>query len=224
MRVKVFSFFITISIVIPFSSCAIEKDENTTLQGEIIDDGGSNIQNNNLEEVFIYSDWPGYKNLDELFNHATDVVRVEVLDDGIYRMVNTRLPNPKTLEWEPYFSLYTLYQVKVIESFRGNHSVGDTIIVGQRGGETDRIRLVSDAFIPFVSGDDLILFITIHEIIYHAELLTPWSAVYRIETENGTRVSSDTRASDDHKLVPVDERGHLSFTIGELRNYRTKEE
>ncbi|MDR2545972.1 MAG: hypothetical protein LBC96_00475 [Lachnospiraceae bacterium] len=193
-----------------------------------VNDAQENIsqieENNEVIEVFTHAQWAYYENLDELFQRATDVVRVEVLDDGACETVNIRLPDINNKDWKPFYTVYTLYEVKVIETYKGRLANNNTIMVGQRGGETDRIRLVSDAFVPLKAGDDLTLFITIHEGIYHANLLTPWDAVYRIETEDGTRISSDTRASDDHKLVPVYERGHLSFTIGELRNYRAKEE
>jgi hypothetical protein len=220
MRVKVFSFFITIFIVIPFSSCAIEKDENTTLQGEIIGNGGSNMQNSDLEEVYLHYDWPGYSNLDELYQRATDIVRVEIISSGWCEEIDINLDTNA----KPVLMLYTLHEVRVIESYKGTRKENEILIIRQIGGETDRKRIMPDHRIPFSLGDDLVIFSRKYIKTDHSGLLSPWDAVYHIETENGTRISSDTRASDNHKLVPVDERGYLSFTIGELRNYRAKEE
>ncbi|MDR2545878.1 MAG: hypothetical protein LBC96_00005, partial [Lachnospiraceae bacterium] len=147
-----------------------------------------------------------------------------VLDDGIYKEVNISIPKPDNRNWKPIYFLYTLYRAQVTESYYGNLVEGDIIYVGQIGGKMGNRHYITNAMIPMMYADDLILFLTTHEEIEQADLITPWSAVYHIETENDTRISSDTRASDDHKLVPVDERGRLSFTIGELRNYRAKEE
>ncbi|MDR2545879.1 MAG: hypothetical protein LBC96_00010 [Lachnospiraceae bacterium] len=181
-------------------------------------------ENNEVTEMIILAQWVYYENHDKLLQRASHVIRVIVLDDGRSEMVNTRTYKPDNPDWKPRYDLYTLHNVEAIESFSGDLVKGDTIDIGQVGGETSELRVMNKDRIQFKVGDDIVLFIYMHEYMTYAELLSPMCAVYHIETENGTRISSDTRASDDHKLVPVYERGRLSFTIGELRNYCTKEE
>jgi hypothetical protein len=182
----------------------------------------NNMENKEIRTVYSEGQWPDFDSVESLFNRATDVVRVEVLDNGRYEMVNTRIPEPENPLWEPRFSIYTLHQVRVIEIFNGDLIINDIIDIGQYGGEMDGVRLITDAQIPFMEGDDLILFLTIYDGIYHAELLTPWYAIYHYPKENNI-MSFSADSEDNRVLENVDERNQLTLTVGDLYNRRETE-
>jgi hypothetical protein len=162
-------------------------------------------------------DWIGYRDIDELFERATNVVRVEVLDNWRYEMINivTPLPDPipddmlvlfeegilSVEMFNPRYSVYTLHQVKVIESFKGDLQAGDIIDVGQRGGELEdgiKVATPSGRYI-FSSGEDLILFMRVSasDGMRYENLLGPWwYAIYRYPS-----------------LESVDERNRNRFTL-----------
>jgi hypothetical protein len=139
-------------------------------------------------------------------------------------MVNTRIYSPVVKDWQPRYELYSLHQVRVVESFFGDIKVGDIVNVGQVGGEKDRIRVVSEYFIPFEKGDDLVLFLVWYgyEEITHAELTVPWAAVYRYVSQENTL--STERLNDDNRILGnMHEKNEIKLTIGELLNYRAVE-
>jgi hypothetical protein len=196
-------------------------------QGDII------MVNDEIQEIYIHSDWRGYRNSDELFERATLVIRAEVIDDGRYEMrnINRSLPDPipdDMLElldkgilsfamFEPHYVIMTIHQVKVLEIFKGDIKVGDIVDVRQRGGEMDGVRVISDDIIPFTKGDNLVLFLSVSNRDGSAGLLTPWYSVYRYPSQTGIMAFS-VEGNDNRELENVDERNNLTLTIGDLRN------
>jgi len=211
---KLFTALAVITTIAIFVSCATSRPPETP-PTRAENEGGA-MSSNEIEEIFVHSDWPNYNSVDELFSRATDVIRAEVLDEGKFETVNTRIPEPNNPLWEPSYELYTVYQVRVIESFLGDFEVGDIVKVGQVGGEMDGVRVISGDKIPFATGDDLVLFLATFDGVSHAELLTPWQSVYRFAPENGGVMSADMRDNDDRVLENV-EGNHLTLTVGDLR-------
>jgi hypothetical protein len=198
-----------------------------------------NVLNDEVQEIIISGQWTHYNTVEQLFERATDIIKVEVLDNGRFEMRNTvaSLPDPipdDMLElfekgiineamFEPYYVITTLHQVKILESFKGDSEVGDVIDVGQRGGEMDGVRIVHDAIIEFTTGDELVLFLSWNNRDRHASLLTPWYAVYNYPKENNI-MSFSADSEDNRVLENVDERNQLTLTVGDLYNRRAAED
>ena len=80
----------------------------------------------------VSASYPHYDSIDHLSEHATDIVRVEVLDERVQRL-NTWLEAPPA-GIDPY-EIYTVYRIRVVEAFQGNVSPGDIMEVRQMGGQ-----------------------------------------------------------------------------------------
>jgi hypothetical protein len=182
----------------------------------------NNMENNEIKIVYTEGQFPDYDSVAALFDRATDVVRVEVLDNGKYDMVVYNIPNPDNPNWEPRYQIVTIYQIKVIESFKGDNHAGDIIDVRQRGGEVDGVRLINKDKIPLMMGDELVLFLLWNDRDSHASLLTPWYAIYHYPKENNM-MSFSADSEDNRVLENVDERNQLTLTVGDLYNRRETE-
>jgi hypothetical protein len=198
---------------------------------------GCNYDPNEIRREFhAEGDFPVYRDVDALFDRADLVVRVEVLDNGVYEMRNTvtELPDPIPEDmrehfesgiltedmFTPDYQAHTVYQVRVIETFGGNAREGEIIEVLQRGGVISGTRYTTNAQIPFAEGDDLVLFLIRDSGSGSAGLLTPWQAVYRFTPENNTAMSAETMNDESRVLEIVDERNCITLTVGDLRMER----
>jgi len=169
-----------------------------------------------IEWIHITASWPDYTCIDELASNAVHVVRVEVLDERP-EWINPFLRAP--IEG-PIYELYTINQVRVLEVFQGDAQPGDIMDVGQRGGQFDNMRVTTDAKVPFVVGEELVLFLgssgsntNFNGEQLPAFLLTPWASVYRVPSF-GEELSA---LSVNQQLEAVDSRCRITLTIGDLR-------
>jgi len=123
-------------------------------------------------------DWPHYRSFQDLASAATDVVRVEVLDER-EDWFNPFL-NPLPPEIDPY-RLYTVYRLRVLDVFQGDAQVGDVIEVRLRVGAV----VYGDLSIAI--GDDLVLFLYASVIEGNpAFLVNPTQGAYRSRHLSGT--------------------------------------
>ncbi|MCL1880872.1 MAG: hypothetical protein FWF76_01690 [Oscillospiraceae bacterium] len=221
---KLLSLFAVFIFIVVFVACGYENypmSEDTRA-----------LENTEIEEMFSNSDYPIHDDISELIEDATLIVRVEVLNDGVPELRNTVtiLPDPipeEMLEdfrrgfltrcmFEPRYCIYTVYQVRILENYKGNHQVGDVLEVLQRGGTLDGVRHTSCSYISFSVGDDLVLFLLQEYVGGHTMLMTPWQAVYHFPPEErGRSILSEN--DDNIVLEVIDERNELTLTLGDLR-------
>ena len=154
---KLLTMFILIAMVFTMLSAVVNADECE------------------IEVIHVRSDYPYYDTIDELFEYATLVIKVEVLNDGVARMINIAASLP-----EPVYSLFTVHQLRVIEVFKGDVQIDDVIEVRQLGGELDGTLLINDSKISFETGDKFVLCLLWNDRNTPAGLLSPWQAVYHV--------------------------------------------
>ena len=145
--------------------------------------GKSTPENANINTTFAAACYPYYESITDLTDEATDVVRAEVLDSRVERL-NTLLDTPPE-DYDPY-KLYTVYRIKILETFQGNANAGDIIEIRQLGGETEDEILVNMDGVDIEVGEELVLFLRESYIEgYPSILLSPIQSVYRV-AEDGT--------------------------------------
>ena len=136
-----------------------------------------NIGNSELEIVLFSADYMIYDSITDLASQATDIIRVEVLDERVEHL-NTWLETPPS-GINPY-RLYTVYQLRVLEVFQGNSITGDILEIRQVGGRQDNEWLINTDKAPISVGDDLVIFMRASYIEnFPSVLLNPYQCVYR---------------------------------------------
>ena len=158
------------------------------------------IQNEGIDVMQISASYPSYRSIAHLASRATDVVRVEVLDERVERF-NTWLETPPP-EINPYY-IYTVYRLRVIDAFKSDATPGDILEVRQLGGQQDNEKVINTNKAPITVGDDLVLFMRASYIDnYPSVFLNPFQTVYRF-TDTGT-------------LESVHPGNHLTLTVRDL--------
>ncbi|MCL2108919.1 MAG: hypothetical protein FWH20_06205 [Oscillospiraceae bacterium] len=150
-----------------------------------------------------------YRSTEELYEKATHIVRVEFLDSGNY---DNRTFHDPPLE-SPFYDIITVYEARVLESFKGNFESGETIEIMQAGGEWEGSILINEDAIYFSQGDERILFL-LKPIYDIPATFNPWQSVYYVPEENG--------AVNDDELVLENygELNDLTLTMGDLRRWQ----
>ena len=146
-------------------------------------------------------DYPHYRSFRALASAATDVVRVEVLDER-EEWFNAFL-SPPPPEIDPYW-LYTVYRLRVLEVFQGDAQVGDIIEVRELAWA------IGSGNLPIAAGDDLVLFL--HASLIEGEpafLLNPTQSAYRFPPLRGAFIMLQNIHPRSRFVPPV--------TIGALR-------
>jgi len=176
------------------------------------------------------------RNLEQLTRWSTHIVRAEVLDNWTeWRSIVFREPEPCE-EW--LMKVFTTYQLRVLESFKGDVEIGDIIEFAFWGGRYGNKETVFTAVrsdkIPLVSGEEFIFFLRSYESIGFGhlpmELLTLNQSVHRVqplnqrtagELSNGIISAFNTNPSlADEALerfvLSYDDRHPITLTIGDL--------
>ena len=135
-----------------------------------------------VETIWVMGDYPHYNSISDLASYATDVVRVEVLNERV-EWLNTWLEPPPP-EIHPY-NLYTIHRIRVLEVFQGDAEIGDILEVRQIGGQQDGLRVINEDEVPLAIGDDLVLFLRASYIEnFPSVLLNPYQSAYYSPSEN----------------------------------------
>ena len=130
---------------------------------------------------------PLMPNVDSLASRVTDIVRVEVLDRRVERILSTK-PSP----YDYIFSrISTIHRMRVLEIFQGDTETGDIIDVMQDGGRLGNAELVCNWLQLFDYGDELVIFIGRSD---NPESQCMWfpargQGVYRIDLSNARDAS-----------------------------------
>jgi len=104
------------------------------------------------------------EDIDELADLATDIVRAEIVSSRVERQ-NMLLRELKTeQDWELFYIIYTVHELRVIETYKGDTQAGDIIETRQRGGRLDNSELIYENHLPLSPGDDLVFFLHCFEI------------------------------------------------------------
>ena len=148
-------------LILLFTACTIVGAQN------------SQEYDDNLIVSSVYNDWSFARDFSEMEGRATDIVRVEFLDDEWVELVDLAFrptreqiavlwpdgdgPDPDNIQATD--TIHTMNRARVIEVFKGNSQVGDIIDITQMGGRYGNRELICHDRILFESGDDLIVFL-----------------------------------------------------------------
>ena len=170
-----------------------------------------------VETMAIMGNFPHYNSIEHLASTATEVVRVEFLDERV-EAINIWLPPENKLEEtgesvDEAYHVYTVYRVRVLEVFQGNVNVGDILEVKQLGGQLDDLIVMNYDIIPFESGDDLILFLqSFASDDMPASLLNAEQSAYRFTQSNE---NARNRNIND-TLQSLNTQNDLTLTLNDL--------
>ena len=177
---KLFLATVIAVILMVIAACGNEtlaENVNSLNDNEVEIDGDSE----DVETIWVMADYPHYDSISHLAYYATDVVRVEILDERV-EWLNTWIEAPPP-EIYPY-DLYTIYRIKVLDVFQGDAEIGDILEVRQIGGEYDGLRVINEDEVPLAIGDDLVLFLRASYIEnFPSLLLNPYQSAYYYTSE-----------------------------------------
>ena len=203
---KKFFLMIAAAIVLSLTACGSNNTGHNLHDYEvgIYDDSGE------VETMWVMADYPHYESIAHLASYATDVIRVEILDERA-EWLNTWLEAPPP-EIDPY-NLYTVYRIKVLEVFQGDAAAGDILEVRQLGGQKDGLRVINKDEVPLVVGDDLVLFLRASYIEnFPSVLLNPYQSAYRFPVANEDIMT--IRANETLESVHLE--NDLTLTVEDL--------
>lgn len=211
MNKKVFVIIISIILILMIAACAYASEELET-------------------EYFFGGDVWIRASIDELANTATDVIRAEVINSRVER-VNTLLAElDSSIDMERFYVIHTIYELKVLETFKGDTQVGDIIEIMQRGGRLGNRELIYDRKLQIVSGDDAIFFLRSFEEQGFGHLPMAieggFQGAFRVSSldtdvmnelsESIANAYRDNIALSDLVLESYDPNNALTLTIGDL--------
>ncbi|MCL2558864.1 MAG: hypothetical protein FWE07_00130 [Turicibacter sp.] len=217
---KIFLTTAIITTLLGLSACGSQALSNNAENNFVAQVTNADNDLDEVETVWIMADYPHYDSITHLASYATDVVRVEVLDERV-EWLNTWLAPPPS-EIDPY-NLYTIYRIRVLEVFQGDATVGDILEVRQMGGETDSLRVINTDEVSLAVGDDLVLFLRASYIEnFPAVLLNPYQGAYHFASisasEGIASIEAEELANIDvhESLESVNPENDLVLTIEDL--------
>jgi hypothetical protein len=156
-----------------------------------------------------------YSSLDHLVSDASDIVRVEVLDQraewiDVLAPSQNDFDNPGGEPIDYFYLLFTVSRVRILETFKGNANVGDIIEIKQLGGEIDNVIYIASSKAPLAIGDDLVVFLMSFENT-PSSLLNQSQAVFRFTPSIDTRMGNE-----NFELESLNPQNDLTLTLHDL--------
>ncbi|MCL2284952.1 MAG: hypothetical protein FWC32_01145 [Firmicutes bacterium] len=149
---KKVTLLIVIATILILSAC---NYDNQTADNEAEDEI--------VTEYFFGGDLWIFENIGQLNSQTTDVVRA-VISNSRVEPINTLLGTPcPDDDMERFYITHTVYQLNVLEVFKGNSSVGDVLEIMQLGGLYNNRELIYPYQLSMNSGDEFILFLQCFE-------------------------------------------------------------
>ena len=180
----------------------------------------------NLRITTISHDWQFHPTTDYLIERATDIVRVEFLDERV-ELIDPAIPHasdalfdcPPEREHVPRYFVFTVNHAKVTEVFKGSAQVGDIIEINQMGGQLESEKLVCRDLVVFERSDDFVVFLRSwgaagHERENAYSLLGPLQSIYRLPSHDGG--ISAFSFNEELESINDDESFRLPLTMGDL--------
>jgi hypothetical protein len=158
----------------------------------------------------IAASFPHFENVSNLSNAATDIVRAEVLDERVEKFNSLVGAEPG----EGVYNLYTVYRIRVLETFQGGTEAGDIIEIRQLGGESEEEVVISEDEVPIGIGDNVVIFM--RESIIEgnpAVFLNPQQSVYQVDSVLGNVIDGTISGT----IESSHPGNHMSLSFDDLR-------
>jgi len=173
-----------------------------------------------MEDIHLMFDYLIVNSVDDLLPYTTDVIRAIVLDKRVDK-IDISIPLEFTpLEFQdipgiddPYYEVYTIYRLKVLDVFKGATNIDDIIEIAIIGGQFENLNVIVSSATYLTIGDDLILFMN-ESIVVEGRFFksTMTQSIYRfVEPE----LNSLARGVDI-PFESVNERNQLTLTLSDL--------
>ena len=208
----VFIGLMALGILIFLAACAGEGPQEAARMPSWAEELG--LEEDAEVMAHISRDFPYFTSIEGLRERATDIVRVEFLDQRV-ELINTIIPPDNALadaggEPREEYEIYTVYRILVLEVFQGGAEIGDTLEVKQVGGQWNHIHLISYDYIPFSIGDDMVLFLETYDIEgMPGVFLNPGQSAYHF----GPAQEAGDLYTPLESLIP---ENRLTLTLGDL--------
>ena len=143
---KVFMIIIFLGIMYPLSSC--QSVYSTPPYSEIIE---PIVYEEETITMSILAQFVSHNSIEEVASISSHVVRARVLNSRT-DYLNRRTSSDR-------YSVYTISELKILQSFKGDLVYGNTMKLLQEGGQFRNIILDSNGKIPLHEGEDYIFFL-----------------------------------------------------------------
>jgi len=127
-------------------------------------------------------------------------------------------------ERQAHYWVVTIHRIKILEVFQSRyyHQVGDIIEIRQRGGEYGNMAVGYSGFIPFETGNDLVIFFSCGSPFGHPGILpNPEQSVYLFPASEGR---SSTLSLDEELESAVESLFDLNLTLNDLLQLSSPDE
>ena len=197
-------------------------DETITIYQEI----GESIIFDSIDDMLNFIAMSGH--------FRAEIVRVEVLDErtelfnanSIWQHEDAQyfLGEDRVWEHSDNYEPVTINRVRVLDVFMGDVQVGDILEVRQSGGHVGNMRLICSAFLPLMSGDDLVLFLASFAWMPNspASMITNRQAAYRFPALDNGNISFHMDESLDSLYQFPEHMAEYGFslTFEDLANFQ----
>jgi len=150
------------------------------------------------QEVLIYTDYLYYDSIKELKKSADIIVEAKIISTKVVLLDTTHkftdeekadpelnpVPNPEGSEVS-YSDVYTIYQVEVINKYKGKVKEGDTIEFKCLGGVMSNVKYVEEDVMDINVGETYILFLETYPDSYPS-LINQIQGIYKYEDKKIT--------------------------------------
>lgn len=177
----------------------------------------ANVKQEEKSIAIVYSDYPYYSSIDALAEKAAIIIEGTVMDSRVEEIDERMNPSSDT---PPSMMVYTVYTVKVNNSYKGNVEPDETIEIKQVGGEGETIIYklgVIEDYVEFVENKKYVMFLSTYE-NFPADLLNPIQACYSYE-EDTVKTKSIV---ENEQLISVNGKNDLTLTIEDLKRIKNK--
>jgi|GEM_PF-1198222 hypothetical protein len=179
-------------------------------------------------------DFPSYSSIGDLSERANTIVRGSVIQtrvEALNDMVQAPAVNESALDEQtnpggedivPFDKIYTIYTIKVAESFKGTHAAGDTIEVKQLGGQLGNTEIINDDNIKFIPTKDYVLFLETYEDT-PASLLNSVQSLYVIKPAAKSTQPGEQQSKSE-VIVSANPENDLTLSIDELQEIQSQDQ
>lgn len=149
------------------------------------------------QEVLIYTDYPYYDSIKEAKKSSDIIVEAKIIStkvvllDLTYKLTDEEKADPELNLGLPegsedsYSDVYTIYQVEVINKYKGEVKKGDTIEFKRLGGVMSGVKYSEEGVMDINVGETYILFLETYPDSYPS-LINQIQGIYKYEDKKIT--------------------------------------
>lgn len=172
--------------------------------------------------ILVSADYPNYTSISSMSDRADTVIRgtviekrVEAIDDRSKVSKNSEdLISSANEEYTP--NIYTVYTLKVNESFKGKYQEGDKIEVKEFGGQLGDTNYLNKESVGMGQSEDYVMFLETYEDT-PASLLNPVQSLYLFKENGGDTASKE---SSNAQISSVSSENNLMLTMNDLESIK----